>query len=170
MFFKLHQKLIQFGSNDSQKKKKVQHLETTWWCGGHEPTEKNKISVKINKLLCLLYSYIFSFINFGRFCGGSTTHTPTHTNPANRSEISIEGRTMDSVKSFFAGSSKDANMANNQQSNGLGSAISSRWGRSWSTSSQQADPDPTTSNFSASKSANPCDAKRKDSDSYFYIM
>ncbi|XP_017092512.2 uncharacterized protein [Drosophila bipectinata] len=77
---------------------------------------------------------------------------------------------MDSVKSFFAGSSKDTNMANNQQSNGLGSAISSRWGRSWSTSSQQADPDPTTSTFSASKSANPCDAKRKDSDSYFYIM
>ncbi|KAH8373064.1 hypothetical protein KR009_011221 [Drosophila setifemur] len=77
---------------------------------------------------------------------------------------------MDSVKSFFAGSNKDGNLSSSQQSSGLGSAISNRWGRSWSTSSQHTDPDPVPSNSSASKSGNPCDAKRKDSDNYFYIM
>ncbi|XP_017066184.1 uncharacterized protein LOC108104553 [Drosophila eugracilis] len=77
---------------------------------------------------------------------------------------------MDSVKSFFAGSNKDGNLTNNQQSNVPGSSISSRWGRSWSTSSQQTDPEPGSSNSPASKSGNPCDVKRKDSDNYFYIM
>ncbi|XP_036669549.2 uncharacterized protein [Drosophila suzukii] len=79
---------------------------------------------------------------------------------------------MDSVKSFFAGSSKDGNLTNNQQSNVPGSSIRSRWGRSWSTSSQHTDPEPGsgTTNSTVSKSGNPCDVKRKDSDNYFYIM
>ncbi|KAH8277754.1 hypothetical protein KR018_004879 [Drosophila ironensis] len=77
---------------------------------------------------------------------------------------------MDSVKSFFTSSSKDDGLGRRQQPNGFGSAISSRWGRSWSTGSQQMDPEPTPLNPSANKSANPCDGKRKDSDSYFYIM
>ncbi|XP_017044556.1 uncharacterized protein LOC108090413 isoform X1 [Drosophila ficusphila] len=77
---------------------------------------------------------------------------------------------MDSVKSFFAVSSKDGNLTNNQQSNVPGSSFRSRWGRSWSTSSQHTDPEPGSSNSSGSKSGNPCDVKRKDSDNYFYIM
>ncbi|XP_016968037.1 uncharacterized protein LOC108036421 [Drosophila biarmipes] len=79
---------------------------------------------------------------------------------------------MDSVKSFFAGSGRDGSLSGNQQPNVPGSSMGSRWGRSWSTSSQHTDPEPGSgaSNSSASKSGNPCDVKRKDSDNYFYIM
>ncbi|KAH8253721.1 hypothetical protein KR032_006604 [Drosophila birchii] len=79
---------------------------------------------------------------------------------------------MDSVKSFFASSTKDGNLTNSsRQSSVAGNAASSRWGRSWSTSSQHTDPEPGSgSNSGASKSGNPCDVKRKDSDNYFYIM
>ncbi|EDV59411.2 uncharacterized protein LOC6541041 [Drosophila erecta] len=77
---------------------------------------------------------------------------------------------MDSVKSFFAGSSKDGSLPSNRQPNVPGSSVPSRWGRSWSTSSQHTDPEPGPSSSTASKSGNPCDVKRKDSDNYFYIM
>ncbi|XP_017146108.1 uncharacterized protein LOC117192913 [Drosophila miranda] len=76
---------------------------------------------------------------------------------------------MDSVKSFFAGSSKgNNNLGNHQQQNGHGSESTNRWGRNWNSSSQHMDTSST--NSTSINKTNHCDAKRKDSDNYFYIM
>ncbi|BFG04807.1 uncharacterized protein DMAD_03680 [Drosophila madeirensis] len=74
---------------------------------------------------------------------------------------------MDSVKSFFTGSNKDNNLANHQQQHGhpSGSVMPNRWGRKWNCSSQH-----TESTSSSIANPNHCNAKRKDSDNYFYIM
>ncbi|SPP74836.1 uncharacterized protein LOC117580186 [Drosophila guanche] len=71
---------------------------------------------------------------------------------------------MDSVKSFFAGSNKDNNLANHQQQTGQ-NVTPNRWGRNWNCSSQH-----TESSSSSNPNPNHCNAKRKDSDNYFYIM
>ncbi|ALC41274.1 CG8788 [Drosophila busckii] len=68
---------------------------------------------------------------------------------------------MDSVKSFFANTNKENNL-NNQQN-----GITGRWSN-WSRGIQaHAD---SGAGQSAMSNANPGEAKRKDSDSYFYIM
>ncbi|XP_034651770.1 uncharacterized protein LOC117890804 [Drosophila subobscura] len=70
---------------------------------------------------------------------------------------------MDSVKSFFAGSNKANDLGNHQQQNGPtnGSDIPNRWGRNSGTQHTES---------SSSNSASTQNAKRKDSDNYFYIM
>ncbi|SPP74634.1 uncharacterized protein LOC117590277 [Drosophila guanche] len=72
---------------------------------------------------------------------------------------------MDSVKSFFAGSNKANDLGNHQQQNGHtnGSDIPNRWGRNCNSGSQHTE-------SSSSNSASTQNAKRKDSDNYFYIM
>ncbi|XP_022221612.2 uncharacterized protein LOC111073556 [Drosophila obscura] len=77
---------------------------------------------------------------------------------------------MDSVKSFFGGSNKANNLGNHQQQNGhpSGGATPNRWGPNWNSSAQHTET--SSPNSSSIQNTNHCDAKRKDSDNYFYIM
>ncbi|TDG50682.1 hypothetical protein AWZ03_002986 [Drosophila navojoa] len=68
---------------------------------------------------------------------------------------------MDSVKSFFVNPNKENNL-NNQQN-----GVLSRWA-TWN-GNMQAHSDPGSVS-QARRDTNRGDAKRKDSDSYFYIM
>lgn len=71
--------------------------------------------------------------------------------------------TMDSVKSFFANPNKESNLGNQQ--NGVTAGRWSGWNRSL-----QAHSDPGSARNGAMRDGHPTAAKRKDSDSYFYIM
>lgn len=68
---------------------------------------------------------------------------------------------MDSVKSFFANPNKENNLANQQN------GVTRRWA-TWN-GNMQAHSDPGSVN-AARRDPNRGDAKRKDSDNYFYIM
>lgn len=73
---------------------------------------------------------------------------------------------MDSVKTFFAGYSKDATTINNnqrQQNHGYHGNMSMSTGMGYAN-------DTIMNGNGKTKSTNQCDAKSKDSDKFFYIM
>ncbi|KAH8416208.1 hypothetical protein KR222_011310 [Zaprionus bogoriensis] len=69
---------------------------------------------------------------------------------------------MDSVKSFFANPNKEGNLGNQQN------GVAGRW-TTWNRS-MSVPTDPGSVRSGAMRDANGTDAKRKDSDNYFYIM